>query len=254
MDEAPRPKRGAPASLLAGDDKPPRAILGRRSIASSLDSLGELAMRREPAKTANGGSADDLTAFVRRTALDAYTTAELLADVSHQKRVPASATYPDSKLAGRLRLVAQLIKAGLGTRVYYAVQGGYDTHAVQLPGHAQLLGELSGALAAFLDDLAAAKLAERVLVLCFSEFGRRVQENASLGTDHGTAGPVFLAGPKVKAGLHAAAPRLTDLADGDLKMSVDFRQVYATGLERWLGIASQRVLGEHFEPLPTVST
>ena len=102
----------------------------------------------------------------------------------------------------------------------------------QLPHHAPLLEELSASLRAFLDDLAAARLADRVLVLVFSEFGRRVAENGSKGTDHGTAGPVLLAGPRVRPGLHGAYPSLTDLVDGDLKMTVDFRRVYATVLER----------------------
>ncbi len=113
-----------------------------------------------------------------------------------------------------------------------------------------MLGELSGALKAFLDDLAGAKLADRVLVLCFSEFGRRVQENASGGTDHGAAGPVFLAGPAVKPGLLGRYPSLSDLDDGDLKTVVDFRRVYATILESWLGLPAGAALGGKFEPLP----
>jgi uncharacterized protein (DUF1501 family) len=146
-------------------------------------------------------------------------------------------------------VIARLIKGGGGTRVYYTAQGSYDTHAAQLAGHAVLLGELSGALKAFLDDLAAAKMADRVLVLCFSEFGRRVEENGS-GTDHGTAGPVFLAGPGVQAGLIGAPPNLLDLQDGDLKMTVDFRRVYATVLEDWLGLPSKPALAGTFDKLP----
>ena len=120
---------------------------------------------------------------------------------SWPKTGPSSARYPDTGLANRLKLVARLIKGGYDSRVFYTSQGGYDTHSQQLGTHFGLLCELSGALKAFLDDLAEAKLADRVLVLCFSEFGRRVQENASAGTDHGAAGPVFLAGPAVKPGL-----------------------------------------------------
>ena len=112
-----------------------------------------------------------------------------------------------------------------------------------------MLEELSAALKAFLDDLAAAKLADRVLVLCFSEFGRRVQENGS-GTDHGTAGPVYLAGPGVKAGLVGEAPKLLDLQDGDLKMTTDFRRVYASVLEDWLGLPSKPSLSGDFTKLP----
>ncbi len=103
-----------------------------------------------------------------------------------------------------------------------------------------MLEELSSSLRAFLDDLAAARLADRVLVLVFSEFGRRVAENGSKGTDHGTAGAILLAGPRVRPGLHGAYPSLTDLVEGDLKIALDFRRVYATVLEGWLGLPSNR--------------
>jgi uncharacterized protein (DUF1501 family) len=108
---------------------------------------------------------------------------------------------------------------------------------------------LAGALRAFLDDLAAAKLADRVVVMCFSEFGRRVGENGSQGTDHGTAGPVFLAGTSIKAGLLGKAPKLLDLQEGDLKMTVDFRRVYASLLEDWLGLPRKPALGGDFDKL-----
>jgi uncharacterized protein (DUF1501 family) len=113
-----------------------------------------------------------------------------------------------------------------------------------------LLEDLSASLKAFLDDLAASRLADRILVMVFSEFGRRAAENGSMGTDHGTAGPVFLAGPCVRPGLHGTYPRLTDLDNGDLKMTVDFRRVYATVLERWLDLSAKGALGGDFEPLP----
>ena len=157
-------------------------------------------------------------------------------------------------LALALQVIARLIKGGGGTRVFYTSQDGYDLHYTQLFPHANLLSELSGALKAFLDDLAAAKLAERVAVLCFSEFGRRVQENGSQGTDHGTAGPVFVAGPAVKAGLICATPKLLDLQDGDVRMSVDFRRVYAAVLETWLELPTKHALGGAFEPLPLFRT
>ena len=142
------------------------------------------------------------------------------------------------------------MKADLGARVFYTSQSGYDTHAGQLNTHYGLLRELSTAIKAFLDDLTAAKLADRVTVMCFSEFGRRVAENGSAGTDHGTAGLVMLAGPGVRPGVHGRVPSLTDLVDGDPKISTDFRQVYAALLEDWLGLPSQAALGSRFEPLP----
>ncbi len=179
----------------------------------------------------------------------AYATAEELSTAASRGR-DATARYPASELGKHLELVAQSIKAGAGARVYYAIQSGYDTHAVQLPAQAQLLGDFSRAIRAFLDDLAAAKLADGVVLMAFSEFGRRPTENGSLGTDHGTAGPVFLAGPRLKAGLIGETPRLGELVDGDLKWSIDFRRVYATLLDQWLGLPAETVLGQRFEPLP----
>ena len=142
------------------------------------------------------------------------------------------------------------MKADLPARVFYTIQSGYDTHAGQANTHAGLLNELAGALKAFLDDLAAARLAERVTVLCFSEFGRRLAENGSAGTDHGTAGLVLLAGPGVRAGVHGRVPSLTDLIDGDPRITTDFRQVYAAVLENWLGLPGFPSLGSKFEPMP----
>jgi uncharacterized protein (DUF1501 family) len=160
------------------------------------------------------------------------------------------ARYPDTGLAGRLRLIARLMKTGYGARIFYTLQGSYDTHYNQSATHFNLLAELSGALRAFLDDLAGAGLADRVAVLAFSEFGRRVAENGSAGTDHGTAGPVFLFGRGVRSGLVGNTPNLTNLEDGDLKTSLDFRHVYATVLEDWLGLPAKAALGAEFSRPP----
>src|SRR5262249_10206429 len=150
------------------------------------------------------------------------------------------AGYPEFfGLAQRLRLIAQLIKAGLTTSIYYTQLDGFDTHANQLNSHGFLLQQVAQSLKAFLDDLQKSGEAERVLVLVFSEFGRRLRENASGGTDHGTAAPVVLLGPAVKAGVHGPYPNLQDLdAGGDPKFAVDFRQVYAAVLDRWLNCPS----------------
>jgi uncharacterized protein (DUF1501 family) len=115
--------------------------------------------------------------------------------------------------------------------------------------HAELLAELGGALQAFQDDLGAAQLAEQVSLLAFSEFGRRVQENGDAGTDHGTAGPVFLVGPGVNGGLVGTTPSLTDLDNGGLKVGIDFRRVYASVLEDWLGLPSKPALSGDFAKL-----
>ena len=254
LDEKPNTRDGAPAAFLMGSDDPPPAFRGRRCVTAALDRLDDYASSSngaEPSLKGSSAQEDALGQFLRRSLLDAYTTADRMAALAGART--AEVAYPDYELARRLRLTARLIKAGLGTRVYYLEQRGYDTHGQQLPRHASLLEELSASLAAFLDDLAASRLAERVLVLAFSEFGRRVAENGSMGTDHGTAAPVLLAGPCVRPGPHGIYPSLTDLADGDLKMTMDFRRVYATVLDGWLGLPSKEALGGIFEPVPLLS-
>jgi uncharacterized protein (DUF1501 family) len=243
--------QGATA-LLVGTGPPPVAIRGRRSVASVMERMEDftLAAGADPRKALpREAPSDDLAAFVQRSMLDAYATADRLHDLA---RGPNDAGYPQTGLASRLRLVARLLKVGLETRVFYTLQRGYDTHSAQLFAHSSLLAELSGAVKAFFDDLAAAKLADRVVVLIFSEFGRTVRENGSGGTDHGTAGPVFLAGPGLKGGLVGATPSLLDLdpTHGDLRRSLDFRQIYATVLRDWLGLPSKQALGGTFEALP----
>jgi uncharacterized protein (DUF1501 family) len=252
LDGEPAPPGGVPAAVFVGSGQLPVALRGRRCIASGLTRPEDFVLAPE-VKTGPAGSSaeprDDLLAFVRRSALDGYATADRMADVV--RAADGGARYPASELGRQLGLMARLIKGGIGTRVYYARQAGYDTHAAQLGPHAALLRELSEALKAFLDDLAAAKLAERVTVLAFSEFGRTVKENGSAGTDHGTAGPVFLAGPCVKAGLVGTMPQLLDPdpKHGDLRVGLDFRRVYATVLVEWLGLPAKAALGADFERL-----
>jgi uncharacterized protein (DUF1501 family) len=244
-------KSGEPSAnaTYVGTETLPVALRGRRSIASTLTRLEDaiLAHPSSPRTTTSTEPEGDLASFVRRRTLDAYATSDRIAEVLRTR--DAGQAYPETELAARLRLVARLIKGGTDTRVYYTVQPGFDTHVRQFQTHSQLLSEFAGAVRAFLDDLAAARLEERVVLLAFSEFGRRVQENGDAGTDHGTAGPVFLAGPNVRVGLVGDAPRLLDLQDGDLKMSVDFRRVYATVLEDWLGLPSKSSLGEEITKL-----
>jgi uncharacterized protein (DUF1501 family) len=260
-------RKGA-AALLVGSGPPPVAIRGRRSIASAIERLEDftLATGADPRQTlpphpplspGGGGEgrvggeepADDLTAFVQRSMLDAYAAADRLHQLAGDTE---DGRYPQTGLASRLQLIARLLKAGLDPRVFYTLQSGYDTHSAQLYPHSNLLSELAGAMQAFLDDLTAAKLADRVVVLLFSEFGRTVPENGSGGTDHGTAGPVFLAGPGVQGGLVGTTPSLLDLdpKDGDLRRSLNFRQIYATVLEKWLGLPAREALGGPFASMP----
>jgi uncharacterized protein (DUF1501 family) len=243
--------RKEPDAVYIGTQNLPRALFARRAVTASFADASDLslALPAQGAITpqAAGDKTDNLEAFVRRTVTRAYATAAELETAVARGR-DSSARYPNSELAGRLDLVSRSIKSGSPARVYYLIQGGYDTHAVQLPTQARLLGEFAGAVRAFLDDLGAAKLADRVVVMAFSEFGRRPEENGSLGTDHGTAGPVFLAGPSVNAGLVGKPPLLTDLRDGDLRWSIDFRSVYASVLGQWLSLPADDILGGHFEP------
>lgn len=161
----------------------------------------------------------------------------------------SSANYTKG-IGGRLATIAKLIDGGLPARVYYATTNGYDTHARQKDAHASLLAQLSGGLDAFQQDLAKSGRDRDVVVLVFSEFGRRLQENGSAGTDHGTCGPVFLLGKSVRGGLVGAAPDLGTLVDQDPKHAIDFRAVYATVLERWLGLPADELVGSGHARLP----
>ncbi|CAN5503065.1 DUF1501 domain-containing protein [soil metagenome] len=188
--------------------------------------------------------------FLQRTALDAQISSDKILEIAARSK--SSVPYPPGQLANSLRLIARMIGGGLTTRVYYASQGGFDTHARQLNAHDRLMTELNGALSAFVADLKQQGNFERVLLITFSEFGRRVQENANGGTDHGAAAPTFALGGKVKPGLFGKYPSLTDLDHGDLKFHTDFRSVYGTVLDQWLGAPSAAVLGRKFPLLPLV--
>ena len=150
-------------------------------------------------------------------------------------------------------MIAQLIKGGLSTAIYYTHLDGFDTHSNQLQQHSGLLRHLGASLTAFLDDLEKAGESDRVLILVFSEFGRRLSENGSAGTDHGTAAPVFLLGRPVKPGIQGPYPDLTHLDDGDPRHAIDFRRVYATVLDRWLAVPHRQILGSAFDPLPLLA-
>ena len=248
-----RPSAEGPTCLLVGASPPPAAIRGRRVASAAIERAEDFALASAAdARAAIGPAAagDDLAAFVRRSMFEAYAASDRLA--AGARTGDGATRYPASQLGGRLRLVARLLKAGFRTRIYYTLQPGYDTHAAQPQTHANLLSELARALKAFLDDLSASRLDDRVAVLCFSEFGRTVAENGSAGTDHGTAGPVFLAGRSVRGGLVGATPSLVDLdpTHGDLRVGIDFRRVYAGILQDWLGVPSRDALGAVFERLP----
>jgi uncharacterized protein (DUF1501 family) len=199
--------------------------------------------------TAHQGSVMD---FLERTALDAQVSSDKILAIT--KRVENQAAYPASQLGNALKLVGKLIGGGLPTRIYYVSQGGYDTHTNQTGQQERLLQDLGNSVKAFVEDLQAQGNFQRVLVMTFSEFGRRVTENANGGTDHGAAAPMFVIGHKVKSGLHGKYPSLApqDLVNGDLQYNVDFRSVYSGVLEEWLKTKSQPILGAKFKPLTLV--
>ena len=203
--------------------------------------------------TTLGGIADsepETLDFLRHTAMNAMLAGDRVRSILGKDKSRVS--YPRSELGNQLGMVAKLIGGGFPTRIYYAYQGGFDTHANQSGTHARVLGEVAQAVSAFRNDLRVQKNSDRVLILAFSEFGRRVAENGSAGTDHGAAAPVFLFGEQIKAGLHGHAPDLATLTDGDIVHETDFRQVYATVLERWLGAKSEPLLGRAFQSLPII--
>ena len=199
--------------------------------------------------TLPGTSKSDLSTldFLQRTALDAQLSSDKILAIA--RKYKSTIPYPQGQLAASLNVIARMIAGGLTTRVYYASQGGFDTHAGQFNTHGRLMTELNDTIAAFVADLKQQGNFERVLLITFSEFGRRVAENANGGTDHGTAAPMFVLGGRVKPGLFGKHPSLTDLDHGDLKFSTDFRGVYGTVLDSWLNTPSQIVLGRKFPSL-----
>jgi uncharacterized protein (DUF1501 family) len=165
----------------------------------------------------------------------------------------SQATYPTTALGRSLALAAQIVGSKLGTRVLYIQHGSFDTHVTQKQTQDRLLADFANAIDAFYTDLAAHGNDGRVLTMTFSEFGRRVPENASRGTDHGEAAPVFLIGGGVKGGLYGQHPDLAQLNMGNLPFSTDFRSVYATVIERWLGRPSAAIVGGTFSPLTALA-
>ncbi len=252
---------GKVPALALGVENLPLALVASRTNVPSIRSLedyqlrfggGDQEMKTSLARKLTEGKADanDLS-FIRQTLGTAIDSAARLKEVA-ASYVPA-APYPQTALAGNLKTVAQLIAGELGTRIFFVSLGGFDTHSRQAGSHAALLAELSGAVSAFFADLRAHKLADRVLLATYSEFGRRLKENGSLGTDHGAASQMFIVSGAHKGGVCGAHPSLTDLDDGDLKHATDFRSVYATLLDRWLGIPSEPVLGGKFAPVGFLS-
>lgn len=190
---------------------------------------------------------EDNASYLERVALNAQISSDEVVNLARKHK--STVRYPGSKLAQSLSLVGRMIAGGMATRVYYVDHGGFDTHSNQGNRHDQLLGQMDAALQAFFDDLKAQGNYQRVTVMTFSEFGRRVEENASRGTDHGQGSCLFVAGGGVKGGIYGDEPSLSDLSKGDLKFTTDFRRVYATLLDSWLKTDSGKILGQKYQGL-----
>jgi uncharacterized protein (DUF1501 family) len=258
VDQAWSPAESDTAAVFVGPIERPFALNAENVIVPCIRSLGVVGAKDVSPAGAHDDSPlqsqtnDALLQFLRRSTRIACARSERIDAVV--TAAGGSTGYPPFGLAGDLRTIAQLIRADIGIRIFFAELGGggiggFDNHANQLGNHCALLHQLAESVGAFVNDLKRDKLLERVLLMTFSEFGRTVRENGRRGTDHGAAAPLFLVGGGVKGGLIGSHPSLTDLDHGGLRVHTDFRRVYATVLDRWLGFDSQAVLGARFEPL-----
>lgn len=196
------------------------------------------------APSGRGDDGDELLSFVQRRQVQTLTALEQLRSLLEGA---GAVDRSGSGLHQKLQLVAGLIARGFGTRIFYVNLDGFDTHAGQGPAHVALFGDLAGAIAGFFESLKATQNDRRVRLMTYSEFGRRVQENGSKGTDHGAASCLFVTGPSVEGGVVGKHPSLSDLDADDLKYHTDFRRVYATMLDDWLGCDSKSVLGAKWD-------
>ncbi|RFZ83145.1 DUF1501 domain-containing protein [Mucilaginibacter terrenus] len=191
---------------------------------------------------------EDNLGYLYKTMIETYSSADYIQQTS--KTYNTTALYPQTQFANQLKTVAKFINSGLKTRVYYVSLSGFDTHTTQQNQQGRQLKIYADAVAAFIKDLKQTGKLNDTLVMTFSEFGRRVEQNASNGTDHGTANNVMLFGGKLqKAGIYNNAPNLSQLDNGDLKYEVDFRNVYATVLDKWLEVDNAQVLNKNFTRL-----
>lgn len=261
---------GLVPAMFVGQVAPPQGVRAQRALVPAIRSIEQCflqagagprgaAIRQGLADSAQTPRAQPspLVSFLQKTTAAAYADAARVEEVVRANK--GQSNYPATGLAGNLRTVANLVRAEIGIRVFMTELGGspiggFDNHAGQGGNHAALLHELSESVAAFLDDLHGDRLLDRVLLVTISEFGRTVVENGRKGTDHGAAAPMFLAGGAVRGGLVGRHPSLTDLDAGGLRPHTDFRSVYATLLDCWLGWDSRAVLARDYPRLELLKT
>lgn len=200
----------------------------------------------------NANLNEDNLGYLYKTMIETYSSADYIQQTSKTYKVTAH--YPATQLGNQLKDVSKFINSGLDTRVYYVSLSGFDTHVGQQNQQGRQLKIYGDAVAAFIKDLKATGKLDDTLVMTFSEFGRRVEQNASNGTDHGTANNVFVFGGKLKKqGIFNDSPDLTTLDNGDLKYQIDFRDVYATLLDKWLDVNNSQVLNKNFTGLNLIN-
>ena len=240
---------GSVGPCHVGSEALPLAVRGRKFFTPSIASLADYTIPAGMPARDRARPVDELAREIRERSDHSIDQAKRLAAAS--RSLPGSAT---GSLEERLTTIRILIEHEPGLRVFYTATApaAFDTHTAQKFTHRELLRSVSTAVAGFLSEVRSRGLGERVVVLMFSEFGRRVRENAQGGTDHGAAGPVFLAGAPVRGGLIGPPPDLAHLDNGDLKFAVDFRDIYATLLRSWLHVDPVPVLGRREESLPLV--
>jgi len=241
-------------------------IFGGDKAAGAAVPVGELTLPGSPAVRSAFAAisepspgASPLAARVAQSGKDLLTVDDAIAQLLAGQPDNGDATAGSTSLEGtggansllpQLQLVAKLVKAGSPTRVYGVSLGGFDTHANEKETHAGLLADIDEAVGAFFKSLEGSPQGARVVLAAYSEFGRRVAANGSNGTDHGTAAPMFVVGSPVKGGFYGEEPSLTDLDNGDLKFTTDFRSVYATLLQELIGVEAKASLGKPFVPVP----
>ncbi len=244
-----------PVVALGLSTDQPLALAGHSASIPCFASLADLRtmigdadtdkmLREIQGKDAMTGSAERAVQTASRSALDAVGV--LQKQLATYKQ---TATYANDSFGNGFKQIAQLVATSPATRVVYFQAGGFDTHARQTETHQRLLSSFGNAVNTFQKEMEAIGKADKVVTLVFSEFGRRAQENASLGTDHGAAAPMFLIGNSVKGGLHGPIPDLDNLREGDIAHTQDFREVYASTLAHWMGGDPETVLGGKFSPV-----
>lgn len=247
-----------PVYALGLSTEKPLALAGKTASVPCFASLADIQnmigdpdtermLRDIQGMDAKAGSLESVVQKANRTALDAM---DVLA--SQLTKYTPKETYNNDPFGNGFKQISQLIATSPQTRIVYFSSGGFDTHARQAETHTRLLTNFANAIASFQKEMEACGKADKVIVLVFSEFGRRVAENGSQGTDHGAAAPMMLIGKKVKGGFHGPNPDLANLIQGDIQHKIDFRSVYAATLDKWIGGDSGVVLGQQFEHAPVI--